>query len=45
MIYKLSVECASRDIAEDIQSWVFAHFNSDEIFWNAISQKKEYNEK
>ena len=45
MIYELSIECATRDITEDIQQWVNKHFYSNEIFWNAISEKKEYNEK
>lgn len=45
MIYELSIECATRDIAEDIQEWVNKHFYCNEIFWNAITEKKEYNEK
>lgn len=45
MIYKLSIECATREIAEVIQQWANKNFYCDEIFWNAISEKKEYNEK
>lgn len=43
MVYKLSIECASKDIAEIIQEWAFTHFNCDEVLWNAIIEKKEYN--
>ena len=45
MIYELSIECSSKDVAEDIQEWVFAHFNSNEIIDNVITEKKRYNEK
>lgn len=45
MIYELSIECSSKDVAEDIQEWVFAHFSCNEILWNAITEKKRYNEK
>ena len=45
MIYELSIECATREIAEDIQQWVNKHFYSNEIFWNAITEEKTYDEK
>lgn len=38
MIYKLTIECASKEIAKNIQAWADRCFHSDEIFWNAITE-------
>lgn len=40
MIYKLSIESDSEDILKEIQQWVNANYNCDEILWNAMTVKK-----
>ena len=40
MVYKLNIESDSEDVVRDIQQWVNAHYNCNEIFWNAITVKK-----
>lgn len=40
MIYNLSIESNSEDILKEIQQWVNANYNCNEIFWNAVTVKK-----
>ena len=37
--YKVTIDCTSREVAEDIQDWVNCHFHCGEVTWNAISEK------
>lgn len=40
MAYKLSIESNSKDILREIQQWVNANYNCNEISWNAVTAKK-----
>ena len=42
MIYSLNIDSNSEDILKEIQQWVNANYNCNEIFWNAITEMKTF---
>ena len=36
-IYKITIECTSTEVAEDIRTFA-NRFNSDEVIWNVVTK-------
>ena len=38
--YKLTIECASKEVAASIQKWVNKNYYHDEVYWNSYTEVK-----
>lgn len=38
--FKLSVECATKEVAVSIQKWINKNYYQDEVYWNVVTELK-----